>query len=369
MRVSKRLGLVATTLVVGVGLGLAAGGGATPATAPPREDAPPSSEERGHPVRVAVVLPSTATESRLAFGVVQASQRANLSFPFPGRLASCEVEVGDWVAAGDVLARLDATLLNHRVRAAQLQSEQLDTQAAQLGREAERASHLSERGATTEQLTERTVTALEAARIGERIADTQFAEARRLVRDATLRAPFGGEVVAVAGEPGEFVGAGMPIVTLAGEGAREVRTEVSAQLVVRLETGTIASVDIPMLGLSALPARVVSVTQGTPAYGHLFPVVLALDSTAPPVGSSADIRFEVPAAPGQLVPTAAVLSRLGSQTYVLRHEHGVVREVPVRVGEVIGGVARVVGSLAVGEEVVVGGHADLSDGDAVQVVR
>ncbi|NIP80469.1 MAG: biotin/lipoyl-binding protein, partial [Gemmatimonadetes bacterium] len=57
-----------------------------------------------------------------ASGTVEATE-ADLGFNLPGRIASVEVDEGDAVREGDVLARLDAAELEARRAAAQAQAE------------------------------------------------------------------------------------------------------------------------------------------------------------------------------------------------------------------------------------------------------
>lgn len=67
-----------------------------------------------------------------ALGVVEADQTAALSFALPGRVTAFEVEVGDVVVQGDVLARQDATHLEIALEQAQLALQLAELQKADL---------------------------------------------------------------------------------------------------------------------------------------------------------------------------------------------------------------------------------------------
>ena len=77
---------------------------------PEGSEAQPSTLDRGvhaHPVELAEVKEAEVVEWIRAIGSVQADQRVSLSAEVGGRLAQIEVEVGDLVEKGDLLARLD----------------------------------------------------------------------------------------------------------------------------------------------------------------------------------------------------------------------------------------------------------------------
>ena len=61
--------------------------------------------------RSAVVERGTMLVAVSASGSIEPQARVSLAFQVPGRVAEVEVEVGDRVEAGDVLARLDARQL------------------------------------------------------------------------------------------------------------------------------------------------------------------------------------------------------------------------------------------------------------------
>jgi multidrug efflux pump subunit AcrA (membrane-fusion protein) len=69
-------------------------------------------------VKTAVAVPARGGDREFA-GTVRAAERASLGFPLPGKVATIEVEVGDLVRRGQVLARLDPVPLELRLRQAQ----------------------------------------------------------------------------------------------------------------------------------------------------------------------------------------------------------------------------------------------------------
>ena len=83
-------------------------------------------------VRSAVVERGTLLVTVSASGSVEPQARVGLAFESPGRMVEVAVEVGDPVAAGDVLARLDGRRLALQVHQAQAALDLAEAQLAQL---------------------------------------------------------------------------------------------------------------------------------------------------------------------------------------------------------------------------------------------
>jgi len=320
-------------------------------------------------VRLAVVEQAPEVRARLAHGVVQAADRATLGFPMGGRLVMRTVDVGDRITTGQILGRLDAAPFQHQAANARSATTRLDAEVSQQERDTNRIGALVSSGAVSRQVSERSNASLEVARAGRASARTELQEAQRMLRDSVLRAPFDGVITAVLAEPGEVVGAGAPVIVVSGEGAREVRVEVTAPLVALLEPGTPALVDVPALGQRGLRARVRAVANGMASDGRLYPVLLSLEQSDIPTGASAEVRFETPAAPGLSIPTAAVVSPTGERASVFRVRDGLAERVDVALGSLIGDRMVVDGGLRAGDQLVVAGYVGMADGDRVEGVQ
>ena len=83
-------------------------------------------------LRTAIVERGTLLVSVTASGSVEPETEVALSFDAPGRVTEVTVEVGDWVSAGEVLARLDSSQLELQVRQAQNSLALVEAQLVQL---------------------------------------------------------------------------------------------------------------------------------------------------------------------------------------------------------------------------------------------
>ena len=168
---------------------------------------------------VTVAVTPDVVDYRLA-GTIEAPDTIPAGFRDGGRILSVAVQVGDRLAKGAEIARVDATQAEAGLEAATAQANGAEaalTQAAsaQARIEAQVASGVATRAeldAANQQL---------AAAVSARDqAATQVAKARRAVDDTVLRAPQDVIVTARAAEPGQVAGPGQTVVTLAADARR-----------------------------------------------------------------------------------------------------------------------------------------------------
>lgn len=220
-------------------------GGGEPGTAVP-EGLPPAS------VIVAAVEKKVVEERRRMTGTLKAESRAEVAAQESGAVREVAVDEGDVVKEGDTLARLDARRLDAELAQARARVTVAEAMVAQ--REAE-----SKRAATDFESKEKLFTDPAGAAVSEREvldaereADVAMARTRAAkdewaaeksvldlleVRrgDLEIVAPFDGRVVARQVEPGEWVAAGAPVVTLVSAGEIEAWFDVPERFAASIE--------------------------------------------------------------------------------------------------------------------------------------
>lgn len=316
-------------------------------------------------VRVAAVETTTA-RSELRFpGRLRSAERARLAFAVGARLAERRVEAGQRVAAGALVARLDARELRHAAAAADADVAEVEARLAQLTSELARVEKLHAVAAATDEELERARSASDALVARRRAGESRLEDARRRLGEAELRAPFAGTVTEVLLEPGEMAAPGQTVVVLSGDGALEVEIGVPEGVVARIEAGRPAMVHLPLAG------RVIAGTirrVGGAASGALFPVLVTIDdATGLAAGMSAEVAVELVEEEALTVPLAAILDPGGGAPAVFRVTGERVERVLVEVRSLVGERVSVAGDLQPGDRVVVAGHPSLVDGDRVEV--
>lgn len=168
----------------------------------------------------------TVTNSRA--GTVKARRRAQISPEVGGRATAIPHRAGDLVAEGDVLLRLDSSVLGARIdlsrrelQAAQAQRQQACAETERARRELARVSRLAKDGILSADTLDQAQTAVETSRSACEAAQAVVEQARasielqgRQANQTVIRAPFSGIVADVSIELGEYTTPsppGMPI--------------------------------------------------------------------------------------------------------------------------------------------------------------
>lgn len=320
---------------------------------------------RASRVLVAVAAPSASPRSIEFPGVLQASGRAGLAFPLPGRVVERWVEVGDSLRRGEPIARLDA----REYRLAEVQAAaalaEVETRLGQAGRDRARVEALHVQRAATREELEQVIATCEALAAARDAAVARHEDAIRLVEESTLRAPFDGVITAVHTEAGEWVTPGRPVAEIAGGGGLELEIQVTESIRGCLDAGASVEVGLPRAGLKR-EGRIERVSAAAPGPGSLYLVKIAVRDGAGLVpGQSATARFQLPAEPGVEIPLSAVLNPGASRPSVFRVRGGRAERVWIVPGGLNDGRIVIRDGLIAGDSVVVAGHGTLVDGDSV----
>ncbi len=191
-----------------------------------------------------------AAALRSSVGVVEARSQSVLAFQTVGRLAERPVKVGERVAAGAQLARLDQVTLAEDQASAEAAltaaQVQLRTAEASLARTRE----LQDRGVVPVARLEAAQRMRDAALAGLEAARADLSRAKDAAGFADLLAPEAGIVLAVLAEPGQVVSAGQPILILARGEAREAVIDLPAAEAAALPAGARFVLDQPGGGAS-----------------------------------------------------------------------------------------------------------------------
>ncbi len=330
-------------------------------------------------VKVAVVEAARTSRELRFSGTTRAARRARLAFSLGGRIVARPVEIGDRVARGQLLARLDDKEVANAVASARAALAEIEARRSQGERDLERAERLAAAKAATREELERAAAAAAALRAAEDAARARLAEAERQLGETRLTAPFAGTVTDVLFEPGELARPGVPVVSLAGDGEIEVEVEVPESVVPRVAAGDAVELRLPVLGGEAVPGRIESVGRTAAGPGRLFPVVATADADRLVAGATAELVLKLTNDDALTLPVEAVVDPGGRRPAVFRVvDAGAgarrVEKVPVEVGALAGdagGAVRITvrGELEAGDLVVVGGQRGLLDGERVEVQR
>jgi RND family efflux transporter MFP subunit len=166
---------------------------------------------------------------------VASLNQASIPAEVEGRLLELSARVGDRVAAGQPLARLDCR--DHELRLRQAQAGLEAAAAAQrlAERQLVRVKSLRADQAASEELLNQRQTELAASQAEQAMQEAQVAAARLAVSRCQVQAPFTGVVVARLAAEGEWLPPGAPLLRLLDSERLELVAQLPLALVATLE--------------------------------------------------------------------------------------------------------------------------------------
>lgn len=323
------------------------------------------------PVRWERVYATGAERERAFSGTARAGVESRLSFKVDGTIRRLDVAVGDRVAAGAPIARLDPADYDLRVQDAQATLARHEAEARQAEASYDRIRQLWENKNASR-------ADLDAARAASEAAAAAVASARQKLELArmnrgytTLVAPADGAISDVAVEVNENVRPGQVVAVLTSEGRPEVTTTVPEALIGEIRDGAPVRVTFDALPGRDFGAAVTEVGVSAARAGAAFPVTVRLNEESDGVrpGMAAEVHFRFGGADGReriLVPASAVLEdRDGRFAFVLESDgdgFGVVHRRAVTVGEIGTDGLEILDGLRDGDALVTAGVSRIQDG-------
>lgn len=303
---------------------------------------------------------------------VRARTESRLSFRVAGKMVSREVNAGDAVKAGQVLARLDPQDLRLGQQAALSAVQAAQVNAEQAAADLERFRELRDQGFISAAELDRRETTLKAAQAQLAQARAQAGVQNNQARYSALVADVGGVVTAVEAEPGAVLAAGSPVLRLAHDGPRDVVFSVPEQQAAALRAleGQNGALQVRLWSgdETAQPATVREVAAAADPVTRTFVVKADIGSDARfRLGQTATVTLPLPARPGMLaLPLAAVFEHQGkSAVWLLDQTTMTVQPQPVQVAGAEGNRILIGAGLAPGQTVVSAGVHTLTPGQKV----
>jgi RND family efflux transporter MFP subunit len=275
------------------------------------QQSPPAAQVR--PVRAVTVEHRVISEPLIMVGQIKPQTEVNIAFRADGRMIGRPVNLGDRVAVGDLVARLESRNEQNAVQGAEADVTAAQANFAQAEKAEARQSDLLKRGVTSRASYDQALQQLQTAQAQLDAASSRLRTSQSRANYAELQADVSGTVTALGATPGEFVRAGQMIVRVAREDRKDAAFDVPAQLALSGRIPTlgdlvveVALIDNPSIKTTG-HIREIS-PQADPAT-RLFPVRIGLDD--PPaeffLGVTVIGRVSLDSPPVLAVPLTAVI--------------------------------------------------------------
>ncbi len=342
-----------------------------------KKTAPPAMK-----VGVDAVISQPLKQTVPVIGRFVARQTGVVAARINGPVGKFQVEVGDRVKTGDVIAVLVNDALKWRFELKKAEEQQYQA-AVSTGKariklrrqELKRLERLKKSAAFSQARRDdkRQEVVVAESELAEARGKLASAKANRMLAEinlynATVRAPYSGVVSKRHIEVGAYVNVGAPLVTLVDDRHLEIEAEVPANRTAGLLPNTL--VDAFINGTIPITARVRAVVpdENPQTRTRTVRFVPELPDTLSGLAANQSVTLRLPAGNGANVVTVhkdAVISRKGNTlVYLAKDTKATMR--PVRLGEAVGIRFIVLGGLVPGDLVVVRGNERLRPGQSIR---
>jgi RND family efflux transporter MFP subunit len=336
-----------------------------------------------------------------ASGYVVARREAAVASKITGKMVELNIEEGDRVKAGQVIARLDDTNIRAALNAARAQFEfakaglnETQVNLANAQRDYERQQSLVKGHYVSQSALDNSRTTMDAltAQLATQHRNIEVAQrnvevAERNLDDTIVRAPFDGVVIAKSAQIGEIVsplsaGGGFTrtgIGTIVDMDSLEVEVDVNEAYINRVQSKQPVDSVLNAYPDWRIPSHVIAIIPTADRSKATVKVRVALEVKDPRIVPDMGVRVSFledrkpeagnqPPARGVLVPTKA-LRKEGDQNvvFVLRDQKAQRRTVTL--GGTVGDSREVTAGVGAGETVIVDAPAGLKDRAAVIVAK
>ena len=322
-------------------------------------------------VETIVVTPRSFNENLQVTGAVEALADAMLAAQSSGKVDYI-AEVGDQVAEGATVARLDQALAQAALGQAEAQIHTAQAQQALAQDTYDRFQRLQSRAISAQEIEQARLQVATAA-ASVRQAEAALANAQVQLDNTVVLAPFAGTVEQSLLDKGEHAGTGDPLIRLVSIEKVKVIAGVPERYASDLKVGMSVRLSFPSIDLAARSGEVTFVGSAIEPMSRTFPIEVSVPN--PDADLKPMMLAELLVARNRhegvltLPRTAIVTDELGPGVYVVRttSEGAIAQRRAVVLGRNAVGFVIVEEGLDAGDEVIVLGQHSVSDGDPVEV--
>lgn len=331
-----------------------------------KDEEPP---EPVRPVLFVTVQPQSEQSLGRFAGTIEARYQSTLGFRIAGRIAQRNVDVGSEVAAGQLLAVLDPTDQQNRVRASQGDVARIEAQHINAEADARRQQELFDRGVGAQAQLDIALTNLRTARSSLDQAKASEQQARDQLSYSELRSDHAAVITQWSAEAGQTVSAGEQVVTLARPDIKEAVIDLPSALAENLPADVVfdvASQLEPNVTTTATVRELEPQAERTTRTRRAR-LTLANTPAAFRLGTAISVSAHSTIEPRIQLPENALQTRDGkTRIWVIDEQNQTVSPREVKVIEHADGAIVLAGGVKAGEKVVVAGVNSLKPGQKVK---
>lgn len=334
---------------------------------------PAEAEQKVRPVLSTVINMEPVVSLQLP-GTIEPRIETDLGFRVLGRVIARDVNVGDLVTKGQVVAAIDPLSLELAVRSSRADLSNSQAQLTNAAASEERQRALAESRSGSEAALESAEQAQKSAVASVAKSQANLAKAEEQLGYAQLKAEFDGVVTATSAEVGQVVSAGQTVLTVARPDVREAVIDIPEASLDGLKPGSPFEITLqldPTIRVTGIVREIAPESEATTRTRRTR-ITLSNPPDAFRLGSIITASAVVNAAPTMSLPSTAILLQDGKpNVWLIDPEQATVSRKPVTLDGSFTDPdhVRVLGGLKIGDRVAIAGVHHLTDGQKVKLTQ
>jgi RND family efflux transporter MFP subunit len=325
------------------------------------------------PFEVATAAQMELRETLKATGSLAPARQLHLSAEVSGRVITVNGQPGDAVSEGDVLVQFEVDGLESQLAQALANAKATQAQLDLARTEYERTQDLVDRGLSASNALDRSRANLDQLTASLAAQTTMVENARRSLDRATVTAPFDGVISARSIDPGQFVGAGSPLMNVVDLTRLEVEATAPVSFAPQLAPGQRVELKVEGFGDRIFTGQVERLNPVAIEGSRMLPVYVSLENEGGELrgGMFASGRIVLETKSGGLGVPSGALHRDVDGQYVIVVTDGMTMRRAVEVVRTWDGgtIVEIASGLEPGEVVVAEPLPELKPGMQIELVE
>ncbi len=311
-----------------------------------------AAEDKAVSIGVATATSQDVIQSEVYSSTVQANAVNNIASSLSLRIKKINVEIGDFVSKGQVLAELDMVNL-----------DQSRLQLVNDSTELSRSRQLYEQGADSQ-------SDYEALELSYNVSKSSY---DNLVENTILRSPISGVVTERNYDSGDYYSVSTPIYVVQEITPVKILVDISESDYTKVKKGDTVSITAEALPGKTFSGRINRIYPTMDDSSHTFSVEVLVSNTDRALRPGMYVKVEVTFGVNHsvVVPDNAIVKQQGSGVrvvYILQSDN-TVKSSTVTLGRHLGSSYEILSGVEDGDVVATSGSSSLRDGSIVKVVE
>lgn len=328
------------------------------------------------PIKSMTVSEQAEGQTLKFYGIAAAVDSSDLSFLVDGQVVSVDVDIGDRVKKGQLIATLDPEPYQLEVEASQAELKKARDRASESKSKYDRQKRIYEQGAGVQSHLDIAEYNLKAAESAINFQVARLNQSKRNLRKTKLLSPYNGSIAWRSVQPNEEVKVGQKVFEINASGDMEVQLTIPENIIDSLHIDDTVTISFPTLPGESTKGRI-SFLGSAAVQANAFPtkVVMVEPNKKVKPGMSAGVSFIIKDEnwqAGYMIPLQAILAAPGvnqGYVFVFDSETSMVKKTPIRFRGAEREKPLVIDGLSVGDIIAVAGVSFLADGMKVTLIQ